>query len=834
MKKRKDPDILDVLFSGVDEAGGEPAELETIKLPCVPARGFVLFPNMSRTFEMIRKKSIFSAKKALTADNIIFITAQKDSFEDDPSMDSVYNVGTIAFVDQIVSAAGGVYRCSVRGIARAEMVGFSASGRGFTAEIKRMQPVLSENEDKNELEALMREVRELYDNFVASNRNPDSLPAIGAMSDPNMMIDTILESSPFTVEKEQQLLCADTVTKRLSLIAEFLMYEITINELEDHIHVQVQEAITRNQRDFYIREQIAALQDELGENGSGGDISEANSFREKLESFKNIPEEAFKKIDEEIERYEKTPAYSQEAATIRSYLETVLSLPWDEKTEETADTELAEKILNEDHYGLQKVKERILENIAVRQLTPEVKGQIICLYGPPGVGKTSIAKSVARALGRKYVRVSLGGVRDESDIRGHRKTYVGAMPGRIVQALREVGVKNPVMLLDEIDKMSNDYRGDPSSAMLEVLDSEQHFKFRDHYTEVPFDLSDVLFITTANSLNTVQPPLLDRMEVIELNSYTREEKFHIAKEHLVPKQLKKYGIKASQLKINDSAIYSLIDDYTREAGVRKLERAIASLCRKSAKKLVSGEKKVSIKSSNITEFLGSRKNGEELYIKKPTVGCVNGLAWTSVGGVIMPIECAVLPGKSRTVFTGSLGDVMKESLKIAITLARGLAKKYDIAADFYDKVDLHIHAPEGAVPKDGPSAGVTMTTALISALSGYAARSDVAMTGEISLMGNVLPIGGLKEKSMAAYKAGMKTLIIPKGNIPDLDEIDEVVKNALEIIPVSDIEEVLKTTLITDKKKKTSAAPKPAPKKRGRKPKSAPAEQEQPPEVTVG
>ncbi|SDA11065.1 ATP-dependent Lon protease [Ruminococcus sp. YE71] len=824
MRKRKDPDIIDELFTEYNEALDERVPADTVTLPCIPARGFVLFPTMQHTFEIIRRKSVFAAKKAVAGDRLVFITTQTDTDLEDPEKKDVYSIGTIAYVKQVVNAAGGVFRCTVQGLARAEVVSFSAEGRGYSAAVARVLPCPAGKYSEKELEAMAREIKKLYAEFVMTSRDSETPAALPNDDDAEELFDVITARVPFGIEKDYRLLSADTLSERLDLLSEYLMYEISVNELEYKIHERVQDAINRNQRDFYIREQIAALQDELGENGSGGDSSEAIAFKEKLDSFSDIPEDAYKKINEEIDRYEKTPAYSQEAATIRTYLETVLSLPWDEKTEETADVEFAEKVLDEDHYGLAKVKERIIENIAVRALTPDVKGQIICLYGPPGVGKTSVAKSVARALGRKYVRVSLGGVRDESDIRGHRKTYVGAMPGRIVQALREVGVKNPVMLLDEIDKMSNDYRGDPSSAMLEVLDSEQHVRFRDHYTEVPFDLSDVLFITTANSISTVQPPLLDRMEVIELNSYTREEKFHIAKEHLVPKQLNKYGIKASQLRINDSAIYSLIDDYTREAGVRKLERAIASLCRKSAKKLVSGEKKVSVKASNINEFLGSRKNSEDIFIKKPTIGCVNGLAWTSVGGVIMPIECAVLEGKGRSVFTGSLGDVMKESLKIAVTLARELAKKYGIDPEFFDKTDLHIHAPEGAVPKDGPSAGITMTTALISALSGCKVRSDVAMTGEISLMGWVLPIGGLKEKSMAAYKAGIKTLIIPKGNLPDLDEIDDVVKDALEIIPVSEIGEVLDIALITDKRVKTAATPKKT-ARRGRKPKQVqPAE----------
>lgn len=488
---------------------------------------------------------------------------------------------------------------------------------------------------------------------------------------------------------------------------------------------------------------------------------------------------------------------SQEAVVIRGYLDTCISLPWNKYSKDQTNIKKAQQILDKDHYGMKRVKERILENLAVRSLTPDIKGQIICLVGPPGVGKTSIGKSIARALNRKYVRVSLGGVKDESDIRGHRKTYVGAMPGRIINAIKQAGTKNPVILLDEIDKMSNDFRGDPSSAMLEVLDSEQNFSFRDHYIELPFDLSDVLFVTTANTLETIQPPLLDRMEVIELSSYTREEKFNIAKKHLIPKQLAKNGLKASQMRITNDGIYALIDGYTREAGVRKLERAVGSLCRKAAKEIVEeGAVKVTFKDADLEAYLGHKKYLPELVSKEDQVGCVNGLAWTSVGGVIMPLEVLVLDGKGKIELTGSLGDVMKESAKIAVSLVRSIADKYKISSDFYEKNDLHIHAPEGAVPKDGPSAGVTMTTALVSALSGIPVRSDVAMTGEITLRGNVLPIGGLREKTMAAYKAGVKTVIVPKENMGDLDEIDDTVKLGLEFIFAEKIQDVLDAALV--------------------------------------
>ena len=537
---------------------------------------------------------------------------------------------------------------------------------------------------------------------------------------------------------------------------------------------------------------MRAISSQLGEDDTYDELDE---YDQKIKDL-HLEQASEEKLLREVTRLSKMSPSSQDYAVLRNYLDTVLELPWNKYSEETADIERAQTILDHDHYGLKKVKERIVENIAVRELKPDIKGQIICLVGPPGVGKTSIGKSVAKALGREYVRVSLGGIKDESDIRGHRKTYVGAMPGRIITALKQAGTANPLILLDEIDKMSNDMRGDPSSAMLEVLDSEQNNAFRDHYIEIPFDLSKVLFVTTANTTETIDAPLLDRMEVIELTSYTREEKFHIAKEHLIPKQLKAHGLKASMLKINDAAVYVLIDNYSREAGVRKLERLIASLCRKAAKVIVSGEAaKVSVTPRNIEKYLGVRKYIDDELAKKDEVGVVNGLAWTSVGGVIMPLEAIVLNGKGNVKVTGSLGDVMKESSEIAVSYVRSVADKYGIAPDFYKEKDIHIHAPEGATPKDGPSAGVTMTTALVSALSGIPVRHDVAMTGEITLHGKVLPIGGLREKTMAAYKAGMKDVIVPAANKADLEEVDDVVKEGLNFIFAEKLTDVLDNAL---------------------------------------
>lgn len=617
---------------------------------------------------------------------------------------------------------------------------------------------------------------------------------------PVQLFESLAFNIPLAFTDRQSLLEAPSVSDKLILMVTILSRETNVLSLERRIHSQVHSQIEESQREYYIREQIKALQNELGENEDGSDVNEIDEYTHRIDSL-ILSEEVRDKLMGEVRKLSKMGMMSQEGVVLRNYLDTVLALPWNAVTKDRTDVKKAKQILDKDHYGMAKVKDRILENLAVRALTPDVKGQILCLVGPPGVGKTSVAKSVARALNRNFVRVSLGGVKDESDIRGHRKTYVGAMPGRIMNAMKLAGSKNPVVLLDEIDKMSNDFRGDPSSAMLEVLDSEQNNAFRDHYIEVPFDLSDVLFITTANTLDTVQAPLLDRMEVIELSSYTREEKFHIAKEHLIKKQEVKNGLKASQIRICNDAIYKLIDSYTREAGVRNLERQIGSLCRKAAKEIVEdGVKKVTFKADNLEKYLGHEKYLPDVVSDKDAVGSVNGLAWTSVGGVVMPLEVLVLDGKGRIELTGSLGDVMKESAKIAVSYCRSVADKYGIDKDFYEKKDLHIHAPEGAVPKDGPSAGVTMITGIISALGNIKVRSDVAMTGEITLSGKVLPIGGLREKTMAAYKAGVKTIIVPFANKGDLDDVDDTVKLCCEFVFAKTIQDVLDVALIPNSK----------------------------------
>lgn len=779
-------------------------------MPMIPTRDLVVFPNMTVHFDVGREMSIKSLLNARDGGGLVFLCAQEDISIEKPTKKDLYKIGTIASIQQVVRTPSGIYRCLVKGVKRAKLVAFYEREDCYEAEVRKLTTYAKEKLDETELAAVMREVRSAFEEFARIlPRMPQEIySAVMGAKSARELFESIAFNIPLSFMDKQSLLEEPTAGEKLVLMMTILAREIEVLSLEAQIHAQVQSQIDDNQREYYIREQIKALQNELGEGLSDGtDENEIDSYYSKIKAM-NASEEIKEKLNGEVKRLSRMAGSSQEAVVIRGYLDTVLGLPWGVFTEDRADIKKAWQILDKDHYGMKKVKERIVENLAVRVLTPEIKGQIICLVGPPGVGKTSVAKSVARALDRKFVRVSLGGVKDESDIRGHRKTYVGAMPGRIINAMKLAGSSNPVMLLDEIDKMSNDFRGDPSSAMLEVLDSEQNSAFRDHYTEVPYDLSNVLFITTANSLDTVAAPLLDRMEVIELTSYTREEKFHIAKDHLVKKQLEKHGLKPSMMRITNDGIYKLIDSYTREAGVRNLERTIGSLCRKAAKEIAeelsSGEevKKVTFRESNIADYLGHEKYQPDWVNEKDSVGCVNGLAWTSVGGVLMPLEVLALDGKGKIELTGSLGDVMKESAKIAVSYCRSVADKYGIDKDFYEKKDLHIHAPEGAVPKDGPSAGVTMITAIISALSGIKVRSDVAMTGEITLTGKVLPIGGLREKTMAAYKAGVKTVIVPAANKGDLDEIDDTVKLGLEFVFAEKISDVLDVALVGGDMKK--------------------------------
>ncbi len=788
-------------------------------LPAIPLRGLVVFPSMILHFDVGRERSVKALKVAAGAGGEIFLVAQKDAGELSPSADDIYGVGVVGMIKQLLTTPDGTTRVLVEGIYRAKAVK-QVSARDYLKYEVKEYPTRGAALAASTQAAAKRALKEAFDTYaqISPKMPKDLYEGIMTEEDCERLFDKVVFNITLKVEDKQELLETNSVLQRIKLLISMIDSEIEIMMTELDIQEQVREAMDKNQRDYYLREQMRAISRQLGDEGDPAE--ECDEYIEKIRALE-LPEESEEKLIKEAEKLRRMSGSSQESAVLRNYLDTVLAVPFNKRTKDKLNIEAVEKKLDHDHYGLKKVKERILETLSVRALAPDVKGQIICLYGPPGVGKTSIGRSIADALGKKYARISLGGVHDEAEIRGHRKTYVGAMPGRIVKALTQAKSMNPVILLDEIDKMGNDYKGDPSSAMLEVLDAEQNSAFVDNYLEVPIDLSEVLFITTANDTSTIPAPLLDRMEVIELSSYTREEKFNIAKKHLVPKQLKKNGESSKTLKISDKALYSIIDGYTREAGVRKLERRIGEICRKTAKKLVSGEKEVKVTEANIEEFLGVKKYKPEVLAARDEVGMVNGLAWTSVGGTMLPLEVLVLPGTGKTEFTGQLGDVMKESAKIAVSLTRSLAEKYNINPDFYKDKDIHVHAPEGAVPKDGPSAGVTLTTALVSALSGTPVRRDVAMTGEITLRGKVLPIGGLKEKSMAAYRAGIKTVCIPKDNVPDLDEIDEKVKENIRFVPAEDISTVLETALVLEnctaaKSVKPEIKEKALPKKSGR------------------
>ena len=728
-------------------------------IPAISLRGLVVFPAMVLHFDIGRERSVNAVKAAAEGNGRIFLVAQKDAAQTEPELSDIYEVGVIAEVRQLLTTPDGSTRVLVEGLTRAKRVK-SVPGREYLQfEVKEL-PVRGMELSESTAAAAVRALKNTFAEYAQiSPRMPRELFE-GIMSEENCaeLFEKVVFNVVLKVEDKQALLETNGLLRRVKMLISMLESEIEIIETEIDIQEQVKEQVDKNQREYYLREQLRAIYKQLGEGDNPQE--EADGYIEKIRAL-NLSDEITEKLIGEAQKLVKMSYSSQEAGVIRGYLDTVLELPWNVKTKDKLDIEKVQKQLDKDHYGLKKVKERITEIISVRALAPDVKGQIICLYGPPGVGKTSIGKSIAEALGRNYVRISLGGVHDEAEIRGHRKTYIGSMPGRIINALIEANTT-----------------------------------FTDHFLEIPLDLSDVLFITTANSLDTIPAPLLDRMEVIELSSYTREEKFNIAKKHLLPKQLKKHGEKSTTLKVNDKALYSIIDFYTREAGVRKLERSIADICRKAAKKLVSGEKKVTVTDENITDFLGVKKYLPEHLEAHDEVGLVNGMAWTSVGGVLMPLEVLILDGTGKTEFTGSLGDVMKESAKIAVSLTRSIAKKYNIDPEFWKTKDIHIHAPEGAVPKDGPSAGVTLTTALVSALSGTPVRRDVAMTGEITLRGKVLAIGGLKEKTMAAYRAGVKTVCIPKENEPDIDELDDVVKNSLKFVVAEDISTVLETALV--------------------------------------
>lgn len=760
----------------------------------VAMRGLVAFPKMVMHFDVSRAKSISAIEHSLKEGGKLFLVTQHEAYIDNPKASDLYKVGVVAEIKQVLKLPDNIMKVLVEGVYKANLVRLIDDGEVLKAEVKRTPTYSRAKFDEVEAEALMRSVKDVFERYASffPKMPKELLTSIMTQDSPLKLFETVTFNCNLNYRDKQTLLEETNVINKLSVLFACLTSEVEILELENLINEQTKNSIDKGQREFYLREQLRVIQEQLGEDEG----EEAFGYINDIMELK-IDEKSREKLLKEADKLTKLPPSSQEAFVIKNYLDTVLDLPWGKYTKAKLSMDKAEAVLEKDHYGLKKVKERILEFLAVHMLNPEIKGQIICLAGPPGIGKTSIAKSIAKAMGRKYARVSLGGVRDEADIRGHRKTYVGAMPGRVITALTQAGSANPLILFDEIDKLCSDIKGDPSSAMLEVLDAEQNYAFRDHFIEVPFDLSKAVFITTANNVSAIPAPLLDRMEVIELPSYTAEEKFHIAKEHLVPKQLKEHGLKASQLRITDDAINELIQYYTKEAGVRSLERSIASLCRKTAKKIAAEEaKRVSIKAKDINSYLGIRKYLSDLSSQKDQVGVVNGLAWTSVGGVLMPIEVLVMKGTGKIEVTGSLGEVMKESSRIAVSYVRSIADKYKIDPDFYKDNDLHIHAPEGAVPKDGPSAGVTMTTALVSALSGLKVRSDVAMTGEVTLHGKVLPIGGLREKTMAAYKAGIKTVIIPVANKPDLEEVDQVVKDAIEFVYAENLKDVLDTALI--------------------------------------
>lgn len=765
-------------------------------LPLLVLRGLVCFPQTVIHFDVGRLKSVAALNAAMKNDQRIFLVAQKDMEKDDPESQDIYRIGVVAHIQQILKLPHDNFRIVVEGEYRAaiaELLQVEPFYLAVAQERRQVQAVTGLEE-----QALIRKCREVFFRYaeLVPKMAPDVLVSVAKDEDLGHLVDYIASDLAMPTEDKQRLLNLQNVRTRAENLLTLLDRECQLLELEKKIEHKVQEQMDENQRDYYLREQIRAITDELGE--ADDPLEESAAYAEQIDRLA-LPAEVTEALQKECRKLSKMPPGSHEATVVRTYLDTCLALPWNTATEDNLDLVHARRVLDRDHTGLDKVKDRIIEALAVRRLAPDQGSQVLCLVGPPGVGKTSIARSIAEAMGRKYARVSLGGVRDESEIRGHRRTYVGAMPGRIMSAVKQAGTNDPLILLDEIDKMGNDYRGDPASAMLEVLDTEQNGAFRDHYIDLPFDLSHVFFITTANDASQIPEPLFDRMEVIELPSYTLEEKKRIAKRHLIKKQRTKHGLSAKQLRVSDAALTMLIEGYTAEAGVRTLERMIAALCRKAAKRIADDPAAVlSVTPATLEELLGPRKYKPEEERRDDEVGVVNGLAWTAVGGTTMPVEVAVLDGSGKIELTGNLGDVMKESAKIAVTYVRSRAKDWHIDGDFYKKKDIHIHVPEGAVPKDGPSAGVTMATAIVSALTGIPVRGDVAMTGEISLRGKVMPIGGLREKSMAAYTHHMHTVVIPEDNRPDLAEIDPVVREHTDFVTAKCLDTVLHTALLSD------------------------------------
>ena len=762
-------------------------------MPVLALRGIAVYPEQTVHFDIGRIKSALALEAAMKKDQILFLVPQKDLLVEDPGLTDLYPIGTVVRVKQILKPQGDNIRVLVVGLHRAKITALTQDLPYLAGNVESVESL--PYTESLRTKAMRRDAVSIYGSYSDMSEHPVQgvhLKLI-ASEDCGFVADTIAQNSGIDYRDKAQLLCQLNPVRRLENALRLLRLELQMLQLESDIQDRTRVQIDQNQRDYYLREQMKVIREELGE---GDDLEEFSEYEKKI-LILNLPQESEKKLLKDVARLRKQPFGSSEASVLRNYLDTVLELPWNSSTKERIDINAARKILDKDHYGMQKVKERILETLAVRQLAPEMPPQILCLVGPPGVGKTSVAYSVARSLNRKMARIALGGVHDEAEIRGHRKTYVGAMPGRILAAMIQAGSKNPVLLLDEVDKMGADHRGDPGAALLEVLDGEQNKTYRDHYLELPFDLSDVMFITTANSLDTIPRPLLDRMEIIELDSYTDEEKLMIAKNHLFPKQLRKHGLKKSQLRLSDDAIRELIRCYTKESGVRKLERYIANICRKADIRFVNDPsvKTVSVTGSNLEDFVGQRKYLTERIPSTNQVGLVTGLAWTAVGGETLEVEVNVMEGTGKLELTGNLGDVMKESAHAAISFIRANAQKLSVPNDFYKTKDIHVHFPEGAVPKDGPSAGITVCTAIVSALTDTAVHRDVAMTGEISIRGRVLPIGGLKEKTMAALRNGVRTVIIPKDNEKDLADIDPVVRNALNFIAVQTADEVLEVAL---------------------------------------
>ena len=783
---------------------------ETMSLPMVALRGVAVLPEMVRHFDVSREKSLKAIEEAMEGNQKIFLSAQKDIESEDPKMADVYRVGCVATIRQIVKLPKKINRVLVSGDTRAcintiefEEPYLRANVTTMPDEDTSVEDIGAEEHPLN-MEAMLRGMKDIFKEYLLKNPKLSKELAlqIENINELSRLVNVIAANVPFSYLDAQQLLEETNLMRRYELLAYKLVNEIQILNVKDEIQAKVKERVDKNQREYILREELKLIREELGDDNT---LSDAEEFQQKTDELR-APEEVKEKLNKEIKRFKNSMGNPAEIGVTRTYIETVLEMPWDKMCEEHQDIAFAKQVLEEDHYGLEKVKERVLEFLAVRALTKKGETPILCLVGPPGTGKTSIAKSLARALKKPYVRISLGGVRDEAEIRGHRKTYVGAMPGRIANGLKQAGVKNPLMLLDEIDKVSNDYKGDTFSALLEVLDSEQNHKFRDHYLEVPVDLSEVLFVTTANTLQTIPRPLLDRMEVIEVSSYTENEKMHIAMEHLIPKQMEKHGLTSEQLTISKKALWKIARNYTKEAGVRQLERKIGDICRKAAREILETKKNaVHVTERNLHTYLG-----KELYIYQmkndsDEVGIVRGLAWTSVGGDTLQIEVNVMPGEGEILLTGQLGDVMKESARTGISYIRSVSKEYKIPEDFFKSHDVHIHIPEGAVPKDGPSAGITMATAMMSAITGRKVRADLAMTGEITLRGRVLPIGGLKEKLLAAKNAGIQTVIVPKENEIDVEELSSEITKGLEIIPVSHMEEVLKIAFV---KQRRAAKPK--------------------------